>query len=466
LILLMPFGMGCQSPWSSAAKKNQAFNAPTALTPPAMSLPKNGLSPPKNVVAQPAQPIDPSAPTTEEEALASVLDELSEVGAIDPDAKQLLMADLRQAKPENWALIVKQFRSALAYRQQLAEREQKATSSASLAVSKPAKIDELLVAKPTARAVIRDSEITQSSRAQPAADLVSLGVRHASPNGSRPQRAVVARSDQPIEPMTSQHLPNPPDSRQPMARQASYVGSPATTATQTLDWQGHLQAAVAGLEMSVQPAPGSTDEVNEHMRLRLLRLMAGDADAALSPIPGATAPQQDYWNKQLFAVSTFLDSDQQPDDKRRAAGSLMHLDQARAKLAELATMQVRRLSFVDSVAGYGSYEVHDEASFRPGTQVTLYAEVENFTSESTRDGYRTRLGTSYEVVDRNGKRVDSAQFPEVEDLCRNPRRDFHMQYTVTLPTRIYPDQYELRLVITDQQSQKIGQASLPFEIVE
>ena len=183
-------------------------------------------------------------------------------------------------------------------------------------------------------------------------------------------------------------------------------------------------------------------------------------------IPGASAEQQDYWNQQLFAVSTFLDSARQPDDKRRAAGSLMYLDQARAKLAELATMQVRKLAFVESVAGYGSYKLVEAAKFHPGDQVTLYAEIDAFSSESTKEGYRTRLGTSYEVVDKNGKRVDSAQFPEVEDLCKNPRRDFHMQYTVVLPTRIYPEQYQLRLNITDQQSQKIGQASVPFEIVE
>lgn len=55
---------------------------------------------------------------------------------------------------------------------------------------------------------------------------------------------------------------------------------------------------------------------------------------------------------------------------------------------------------------------------------------------------------------------------DVQDLCQNQRRDFHMQYGVVLPTRIYPGQYQLRLTITDQLSHKIGQASVPFEIVD
>jgi hypothetical protein len=70
------------------------------------------------------------------------------------------------------------------------------------------------------------------------------------------------------------------------------------------------------------------------------------------------------------------------------------------------------------------------------------------------------------VVDASGQRVDGRQFPDVEDLCQNQRRDFHMQYGVVLPTRIYPGEYQLRLTVTDQRSHKIGQASVPFEIVE
>ena len=49
-------------------------------------------------------------------------------------------------------------------------------------------------------------------------------------------------------------------------------------------------------------------------------------------------------------------------------------------------------------------------------------------------------------------------------MCRGRRRDFHLQYGVTLPTRISPGEYRLELTITDQPSGKIGRASLPFEI--
>ena len=142
----------------------------------------------------------------------------------------------------------------------------------------------------------------------------------------------------------------------------------------------------------------------------------------------------------------------------------MHLDEARAALSELATLQIRNLAFVKSVDGFGAYEPLTTKRFQPGDQVVLYAEVENFRSESGEDGYRTALATSYQVVDKTGRRVEGGQFPEISDTCRSRRRDFHMQYGVALPKRIYPGEYELELIITDQQSGKIGRTSLPFEI--
>jgi len=144
----------------------------------------------------------------------------------------------------------------------------------------------------------------------------------------------------------------------------------------------------------------------------------------------------------------------------------MHLDSARSSLAELATLSVRNLTFVKSVGGFGVYQELEETKFRPGDQVTLYTEVENFRSQSTKEGFHTQLSTSYEVLDLKGVRVDGAQFPDVKDLCKNQRRDFHMQYGVALPTHIYAGHYQLQLTITDQLSHKIGQTSAPFEIVE
>jgi hypothetical protein len=277
-----------------------------------------------------------------------------------------------------------------------------------------------------------------------------------------PTRAPLPAQPLPAQPMPVRGTTIANRTSEPLAtiQQVTHV-EPAV-----VDGKAELAAAIAALEQEAKSVPGDTAELQDQLRLRMLMLMAGRESESLAPVPGASPTEQDYWSKQLFALSTYLDAERVPDTKQRAACALIHFDAARAKLAELATLQVRNLAIVDSVDGYGLYEPHKDAKFKPGDQVTLYAEVENYSSESTKDGYRTMLATSYEVIDLQGRRVDGAQFPDVEDICRNQRRDFHMQYGVTLPTRIYTGEYELRLIITDQMSHKIGQATLRFEIVE
>ena len=50
------------------------------------------------------------------------------------------------------------------------------------------------------------------------------------------------------------------------------------------------------------------------------------------------------------------------------------------------------------------------------------------------------------------------------DLVRSRRRDFHIQYGLSLPEKLAPGRYRLQLVVKDRQSDKIGHATASFEI--
>ncbi len=473
-ILLIAIGfilaVGCQGPWPAGGDA-QALSSPTPHVAKIDSNTGTILQTSTTDPAAPAMSGQDSPAKTQEEAMAEVLSELEEIEAIDPGAKQGLLDDLKNAKPENWSMIVQVFQSALAYRQQLAARESKTPTDKSFpplkpasprtrqasfelprktaAIEPPAKSNSPVNTEPETTAVVVSDDSSPEQTSTNNSAMSNVAMQSAKP---LPKPTISTRQQTTVVAAPAQHT----------IEQVSYA-APAATAE---NWQEHLQAAIAKLEETAKQAPSNTDEVHDHMRLRMLQMLAGDKEKALMPIPGASTMQQDYWAKQLFAVSAFLDSQGQPDDKRRAAGSLVQLDQARASLSEMATLQVRNLTFVESVDGYGVYQPRADAKFRPGDQVTLYSEIGNFRSESTKKGYRTALQTSYEVLDTKGQRVDSAQFPDIEDLCQNRRHDFHMQYGVVLPTRIYAGEYELRITVTDQLSHKISQLSVPFEIVE
>jgi hypothetical protein len=212
-------------------------------------------------------------------------------------------------------------------------------------------------------------------------------------------------------------------------------------------------------------SPTTTAEVHQLVTLRFLHMLTGDIDRALEAIPHLSPAEQDYWSRQMFALGTYLDHHAQPDDNRRAAASVIHLDEAVASLRELGSLSLRNFSFCKDVYGYGAIEPYEADQFSPGEQVSLYVEVENYHSRSTEKGYCTLLGSTYEILDEQGQRVGGGTMPDVDDCCRSRRRDFHIQYGITLPKTLAPGRYRLNLIVKDRQGDKIGHATVGFEIL-
>jgi hypothetical protein len=159
-----------------------------------------------------------------------------------------------------------------------------------------------------------------------------------------------------------------------------------------------------------------------------------------------------------------LDAQGDPNAESRAAEAALHLSDATARLREGASLVVRNLAFCTEVSSYGVYKPFDNYVFRPGQEVLLYAEVENFKSELVPEGYKTVLGSRYQILDKEGKQAEERDFGVTEEVCRNRRRDFFIRYQFALPDRIYDGAYTLKLTIEDQQGEKIGQGSIELTI--
>ena len=483
LLLAALLHAGCAAPLTStllpASRERETKVEPHAPVDP------NDHSPRANAVRKATGQL----PQTQQEAFSSVLKELQEIRAIDPEAERQLMADLQEAKPEHYPMIVDAFRTALAYRQQLADRQQREADGADPNEAILASDVDSFLQSASHRSPETDRESAERATAVQAS-LASARADRAARRQQVIEKVQTVKADAPSRYAAADHAVELASANASAAPSETVALRPAPTAraltpletspaagangdaavasdhtpTSPGTWQAELESSIANLQRSISPQPSSVAELHDHMRLRTLQLLAGREEEAYRPIPGASPDQQDYWSKQLFAMDAYLDAGGKLDDKQRAAAALGALDEARAKLSELATLQIRNAAFVASVDGFGAYEPNKSKSFQPGQKVTLYAEVENFRSNADQDGYHTSLATSYQVLDSTGRRVDGKQFPDVSDRCRNRRRDFHMQYELPLPTRIYPGEYVLELTITDHNSGKIGQSSVPFEI--
>jgi hypothetical protein len=153
------------------------------------------------------------------------------------------------------------------------------------------------------------------------------------------------------------------------------------------------------------------------------------------------------WNRVLAALSTAT----APATADEAAVA-RHLGAAVETLEAFAPLQIRALAVCRKVNGFGQYEPADgpPARARVGGSLLVYCELSGLTYEAADDGFRSRLASKVEVVPAGGgEAVWSQTLGTADDHCRRRRRDYYVNYRLSLPGSIPPGSYTLRLTQTD-----------------
>jgi hypothetical protein len=370
--------------------------------------------------------------------LDEVLGELASLGQIQPEAQKRLIEDLRKTDPAYWPMLVQTFRATLEYRRRNAQ-----------------KVADVHSPTPSTSSDAAKSEVIQAAAVEPIKETASQ------PPVEQTQNSTTS----PLQSLPSTAAAPPSSSTNGTGAQMAVApaDTPTTAPPAASEWRRHLDAAIAELDRQTRERPGDADALSNQVYLRLLDLAAGRRDEALKPIAGLSPPQQEYWAKQLFALSTYLDRSS-GDPSRRAAEASLHLSRAVAALAEQGPLVVHNLTFCTDVHSYGVLKRFDPAEFRAGQKVLVYAEIENFKSEETSQGFHTSLEASYQILDRQGQRVVHDELSLTEEHCQNRRRDFFVRYFIDLPKNLYEGSYTLELTIEDKLGRKIGQSSIDFSI--
>jgi hypothetical protein len=389
--------------------------------------------------------------------------QLQELGTLDPAARERLMEDLKQTDPRLWPDVIRQFRATLAYRQQAGAKH---PSEKAPAEAEGATVETVPNGTSQASGSPADASRVSPAETVPQPPAPALAVQAAASNAGGGDRSSLKETQQRESAVPMANMDQKPPAEETRAhREAGRVEQASYTSDDPKDWQGELEDTIRAVEANVPSSPGSAEEVAQHARLRMLYLLAGRRDDALRPIPSTSPSVQDFWAKELYGLSAWLDTQRNNDPTRRAAEAKQHLSEAIARLSETAPLVVRNLGFVTDIQGFGNYKKFAEYKFTPGQEVLLYAEVENFASEPTEDGYQTELRFGYQIFDSRGQRVADHESTSKE-RCLNVRRDFYIGYRFHMPTRIYDGTHTLQLTVEDLQSQKIGQSSIEFTIEE
>jgi hypothetical protein len=349
------------------------------------------------------------------------------------------------------------FRASMAYRQRALARQTAAAASETKVAADAADPNALATGAPIAAAPQSASDGRQPA---PLEGSLPVAAQAAAP-AAQPSAAGATGPAVNAAPAATAASGKPGNQAAGLAvRQVSYE-EPVT---------GDSQQLLAKTIQALEGSPGAdTDPAAQSARqvyLRMLYLAAGRRDDAMRPIAGLPANEQEFWAEQLFGLSTYLDANRSPDAKRRAAEARVHLTNATGHLSESGELLVRNMAFCTEVHSFGVFTPFASTQFKPGQQVILYAEVENFKSESTPKGFHTALRSNYQIFDQQGRRVMQHDLGTTEEHCRNARRDYFIRYFLTIPSRIYDGPYTLQLTIEDTLGRKIGQSTIDFAAKE
>lgn len=457
LVVLSAWVLGCHSsPWASQhTPSEQAMSSPSAAQ-------RAEATPP--VAANPANPVAaPQGP--DPQAMQDVIAQIQNLKDLDPATREQLLADLQKTDARYWPEVVHQLQATLTYRQKAQHRESQPTPEAAPALT--ATSAPLAAPLPSpAPAMAPTSPLLGPSAMEAVAPAMFQGKTVSALS------AVLASAEMPLpesvpSPAATAEGSKPGASAQAPApaEETKVVAAAYETPSGEAGWRDELQQAIRALEAKVPAAPESAEEVAEHARLRMLYLLAGRREDALRPIPAASPSVQDFWSKELFGLATWLDTQHLENPEARAAESRQHLGEALVSLGQSSKLLVRNMAFATKIDGYGDYRPFAESKFAPGQEVLVYAELENFRSEPTAAGYATSLSVSWQIFDGGGHRVATGE-AKSDEVCRSLRHDFYISYPLFLPDRIYSGPHKFQLTVEDLKSQKIGQQTIDFTVVE
>ena len=140
------------------------------------------------------------------------------------------------------------------------------------------------------------------------------------------------------------------------------------------------------------------------------------------------------------------------------------------RLRSEAQLSIPTVAFCSKVSRFGVYEPMSSSRFPAGrnNDLIVYCEVANFNSVQGSDRmWRTRLKQDMVLYTDSGLAVwpEKPNAATILDESRNRRHDFFIPTRVRLPSSLAAGKYVLKITLTDEESNRIVEASTPLDII-
>jgi hypothetical protein len=129
------------------------------------------------------------------------------------------------------------------------------------------------------------------------------------------------------------------------------------------------------------------------------------------------------------------------------------------RLRQRAALRIEKMLFCRQIDDFGEFvprgAVNGMPTFeagagdQPGETVRVYVELRNVSSRQHGDSYETRLAGSVELLDFEGQSAYKKDFPPEQHRGQSARHDFFVNCSFSVPRRIPPGRYTLRVEVRD-----------------
>jgi hypothetical protein len=198
-----------------------------------------------------------------------------------------------------------------------------------------------------------------------------------------------------------------------------------------LEWLRQLAKRLAETE--------GQDHTTWEVRERLLSWMATQ--------PGSDPSAPASWTTVLSALSASLEPD------------------ASLAVPRPAPFEIAELRLCRKVSGFGNFEPLAGEVVKINHSFILYCEMNGLKYEGETSPYRSRMSATVEVCpSAGGTPLWRQALGTAEDVCRNKRRDYYINYRITLPSSVRPGTYQLRLIQRDDIAGSETKREIAFSI--
>ncbi|MGA2583641.1 MAG: hypothetical protein ABSG31_10225 [Tepidisphaeraceae bacterium] len=220
------------------------------------------------------------------------------------------------------------------------------------------------------------------------------------------------------------------------------------------------------LQQEVRDYP---NDLGSQLDYELLRFVRDEPTPDLSAISQLPAEDREILAALLDGLNNFRDN-ARADSNPMLSTKIQPLLEMADRLRSQAELTIPTIALCTDVHSYGVYTPLDSPRMGAGKEnpVVVYCEVGNFTSvRDDQNMWQTRLREELVLYTDTGLAVwpEKSNAEVFVDQSRNRRHDFFVARKIVLPSELTIGRYLLKVTLTDEQSNRVVEATTPVEIV-